>query len=235
MNNQKELDRVSLIKAKINPFSDEVPIDEVMVGICACVLGITIYFFTESVVSSITTIALLYWIEWSVDKRYQRVAYIATYRFPDTIKVRVGQHYPHLSDDQLSLVIYGLRQYLQLCNTAVGITVSMPSRVVDVAWHEFILFTKDYKEFCQHGIGHFLHHVPAEGMKSASELDEGMKKAWFLACQLEGIDHKAPSQLPLLFSIDETLKIPDGCSYSLDNDYATAANNDISCGGCGGC
>lgn len=236
MNNRKEFDRDTLIKAKINPFGGETPIDEVMICICACVLGIAIYSLTENVLFSIAFLALIYWIHWLEDKRYQRVAYIGAYQFSNAIKARIGQHYPHLSDDQLTQVIQALRLYFQLCNVAAGITVSMPSRVVDIAWHEFILFTKDYKEFCQLGIGHFLHHIPAEEMKSAANLDEGMKKAWVLACQWEGIDQKSPSRLPILFSIDETLNIPDGYRHSLNNDYATTEYNGTGCaGGCGGC
>jgi hypothetical protein len=41
--------------------------------------------------------------------------------------------------------------------------VAMPSRVLDVAWHEFILNTARYNYFCKNGIGRFIHHTPAEG------------------------------------------------------------------------
>ena len=37
-----------------------------------------------------------------------------------------------------------------------------PSRVVDLAWHELILFTADYERFCQHHYGRFLHHRPGD-------------------------------------------------------------------------
>lgn len=138
MNNRKEFDRNTLINAKINPFGGETPIDEVMICICACVLGIAIYSLTENVLFSIAFLALIYWIHWLDDKSHQRVAYIGAYQFSNAIKARIGQHYPHLSDDQLMQVIQALRLYFQLCNVAAGVTVSMPSRVVDIAWHEFI-------------------------------------------------------------------------------------------------
>lgn len=39
-----------------------------------------------------------------------------------------------------------------------------PSPAADVGWHTFILFTKDYAEFCERVAGRFIHHVPeAEG------------------------------------------------------------------------
>lgn len=48
--------------------------------------------------------------------------------------------------------------------------VSMPSRVVDVAWHEFILLTRVYAEFGEEGLGRFLHHTPAAEIKSPEAL-----------------------------------------------------------------
>jgi len=35
-----------------------------------------------------------------------------------------------------------------------------PSPRADLGWHTFILFTKDYAEFCQRIAGRFIHHVP---------------------------------------------------------------------------
>ena len=34
-----------------------------------------------------------------------------------------------------------------------------PSRLVDVGWHEFILFTRDYMAYCAE-LGGYVHHVP---------------------------------------------------------------------------
>jgi hypothetical protein len=36
-----------------------------------------------------------------------------------------------------------------------------PSARVDMAWHEFILFTKTYVGFCQHKFGRMVHHEPS--------------------------------------------------------------------------
>ncbi|MEZ0209036.1 MAG: hypothetical protein ACAH17_02575 [Candidatus Paceibacterota bacterium] len=35
-----------------------------------------------------------------------------------------------------------------------------PSKEVDEAWHEFILFTRDYAGFCYQHFGLFIHHAP---------------------------------------------------------------------------
>jgi hypothetical protein len=37
-----------------------------------------------------------------------------------------------------------------------------PSRAVDLGWHQFILNTQDYAEFCQRVAGYFIHHVPED-------------------------------------------------------------------------
>ncbi len=37
-----------------------------------------------------------------------------------------------------------------------------PSFAVDLAWHEFILFTKYYDEFCSTHFNRFIHHTPSE-------------------------------------------------------------------------
>lgn len=35
-----------------------------------------------------------------------------------------------------------------------------PSQRIDLAWHEFILCTRLYSEFCQRYLGRFVHHDP---------------------------------------------------------------------------
>ncbi len=37
-----------------------------------------------------------------------------------------------------------------------------PSLLVDLGWHEFILFTKSYERFCLTELGRFIHHEPDE-------------------------------------------------------------------------
>jgi hypothetical protein len=90
----------------------------------------------------------------------------------------------------------------------------MPSQVVDDAWHEFILFTRQYQQFCERGLGRFLHHTPAEAMRSPTDAQDGIKRAWRLACQRDGIDPKAPQSLPLLFALDACSALPVASSIS---------------------
>ena len=43
----------------------------------------------------------------------------------------------------------------------------VPTRLIDVGWHEFILHTRDYTEFCAK-IGGYVHHVPIRGASTGN-------------------------------------------------------------------
>lgn len=146
----------------------------------------------------------------------QQLAFIDHYDFHPSIRKKVGDKYPNLTDSQVDLVFDGLRDYFHICNRAGRKMVAMPSQVVDVAWHEFIVFTRAYEQFSKKGLGRFLHHTPTEAMSSPTLAQEGIKRAWRLACAKESINPSAPKRLPLLFAIDGQLGIEDGFSYVLD-------------------
>lgn len=38
----------------------------------------------------------------------------------------------------------------------------MPTTIIDKMWHNFILFTPDYADFCNRYFGYFVHHLPAD-------------------------------------------------------------------------
>lgn len=149
--------------------------------------------------------------------RNSRKENIDAYQFNKAIKRKVLETYPHLNDDQANLVISGLRDYFHMCNFAGRKMIAMPSKVVDVAWHEFILFTKEYENFCEDAFGRFIHHTPAEAMKSPEDTQLSLKRAWRISCHMENISRKSPHALPLIFSIDDEFNIPDGFVYDLQN------------------
>lgn len=171
-------------------------------------------------------------------RRRARERFIDAYAFPPGIRGRVRKRYPHLSEADLDLVLGALREYFHLCRKAGRRMLAMPSQVVDAAWHEFILFTRNYDHFCRRGLGRFLHHTPAEAMKSPTEAGDSIKRTWRLACLRAGMDPAKATALPLLFAIDGQLAIPDGFRYALDCTRAlAAAQGPVYCGshiGCGG-
>ena len=168
-------------------------------------------------------------------KKNNHEKYINNYVFPESIFTKVLNKYPHLNDNDLKEVERGLRQYFHVSLHAGNKMASMPSQVVDEAWHNFILFTKNYSVFCKSALGRFLHHVPAEAMESQTKAQIGIKRTWKVCCRREKINPKSPTRLPLLFSIDTDLKIEDGFRYSLDcmksKDGSYCAGG-IGCAGC---
>ncbi|WP_445355501.1 glycine-rich domain-containing protein [Microbulbifer sp. EKSA008] len=149
-------------------------------------------------------------------RKSQRERFLRDYQFHPSLKQRVKNKYPHLSNKQLGMVLDGLREYFIICQTAGRQMVAMPSQVIDVAWHEFILSTQMYRNFCNKSFGHFLHHTPNEVMPDKDTASEGIKRVWRIACVRSGISPSKPKWLPLIFSIDKKLGIKDGFHYSLN-------------------
>ncbi|WP_221800762.1 glycine-rich domain-containing protein [Oceanobacter mangrovi] len=156
------------------------------------------------------------WWLWRRLQRRQRARFIEDFRFHPSISRKVQQRYPHLDDDQLALVMDGLRDYFWCCSTAGRKSLAMPSQVVDVAWHEFILFTRAYQTFCKQAFGRFLHHTPTEAMANPTKAQLGIRRVWRLACARQGLSARLPLELPRLFALDTQLKISDGYVYSLN-------------------
>jgi hypothetical protein len=169
--------------------------------------------------------------------RKRQLAFIEGYHFPQKVSQQLLRRYPHLSEGDLQLVFQGLRDYFTINHNAGKKMLSMPSQVVDVAWHEFILFTRKYESFCQKALGRFLHHTPAEAMESPTIAQEGIKRAWRFACLNEGISPMEPETLPRLFALDKQLGIEDGFHYALDcvKNPGHYCAGGIGCSGCSSC
>ena len=44
-----------------------------------------------------------------------------------------------------------------------------PSARIDLAWHEFILFTRTYENFCEEQLGKMIHHEPSDNHEVNSQ------------------------------------------------------------------
>ncbi|HBJ37276.1 MAG TPA: hypothetical protein DDZ51_21490 [Planctomycetaceae bacterium] len=51
-------------------------------------------------------------------------------------------------------------KFLSLVARHADLTLT-PAHRVDLVWHEFILFTRLYGDFCQEQFGKFIHHTPS--------------------------------------------------------------------------
>lgn len=175
---------------------------------------------------------LFLWSLFSTNKNSQaQLDFIQSFRFSSALVARLQKKYPNLTDVQIALVFQGLRDYFAICHKANGSKIAMPSRIVDEAWHEFILFSRDYAEFCQDAFGHLLHHNPSTPLTTLTDRKYALTQAWDLACKMANLNPKKTLQLPLLFRIDEELVIPGGMKYSTDFDPTDYFDNENDTGG----
>lgn len=163
------------------------------------------------------------WIAvYSRDKslRLKRGEFIRTYQWPPGLLNKLRARYPGLPPSDAEAVARALRQFFGAHLLSGRKFVAMPSKAVDDLWHEFILYTRDYEQFCKRAFGRFMHHTPAVAMgpSAGRRVADGLRRAWWFACKDEDIDPKRASRLPLLFALDGQLQIPNGFRYDLDCD-----------------
>ena len=173
----------------------------------------------------LASIAFFYF--WRKHRDEQRLVFIENYSFSSVLIKRVHKQYPDLTQDEMRQVVKAMKDYFYICSQAKGKMVAMPSKIVDVFWHEFLLFTRAYQTFCTQGFGKFLHHTPTEAMTKQTLAPIGLKRAWRMACNKENINPKKPAKLPLLFHIDSSLGIKDGFIYTLNDTKVPAMPTDI--------
>lgn len=152
----------------------------------------------------------------SVWVRWQRENFLRHAPLPQFLRRKLRDTYPQLSGKDVELVERGLRQFFVACLRSRRKFVAMPSQVVDAMWHEFILHTRAYRDWCELTLGWFLHHTPALALGAQSRSNDGLRRAWYWACREEAIRPEAPSRLPLLFALDAKLGIPNGFHYMPD-------------------
>lgn len=205
---------------------------------------------------ALAVLAVVVWL-FGLQRRValRREAFIRTYALPQGLFEQLRKKRPGLDLKQCQLVSLGLRQFFLAHLKSGRRYVSMPSQVVDDLWHEFILHTRNYDQFCRHAFGRFLHHTPAVAVGSNASAHAGLRRCWWYACKEDAINPRAPTRLPLLFALDAKLGLADGYTYALDckaspqrlargdggatvvycgSDLAAASSDDSFGGGCGG-
>ncbi len=155
-------------------------------------------------------IALSAW-EQSLRRRFIREASL-----PDFLVGKIRAAHPQLSPRDAELVLRGLRQFFMTYLRSGRQFVAMPSKVVDTAWHEYILHTRGYTRWCDGAFGKLLHHTPAEVLGRDPKRNDGLRRSWYWACKEESIDPRNPTRLPLLFALDAKFGIEGGFSYVPD-------------------
>lgn len=166
--------------------------------------------------------------------QHRRRAFVRDYAFPPGLRQRLRRQHPQVSSADIEQVLAGLRDWFEIAQRAGGQRIGMPSRIVDDAWHEFIVDTRAYREFCRGAFGKPFDHIPAEALGTGNGAREGLRRTWRLACARESIDPRKPWKLPRLFALDAQLAVPGGFVYSLDEQGREDAKNPSTSFGCGG-
>ena len=153
---------------------------------------------------------------WAKLVQARRSAFIREFALPPGLYDKLRQKYPELSLKDCQLVGHALRQFFLAYLKSGKQYISMPSQVVDDLWHEFILYTRNYEQFCRRAFGGFLHHTPAAALGSKRDSNDGLRRCWWQACREENIHPQRPTRLPLMFALDRKLQIKNGFLYVID-------------------
>lgn len=164
---------------------------------------------TPILILLIVSVPLLWWGH-RRRQAQQRELFIDEYEFPESVVIKFRRQYPELRDADVAKVAQGLRQFFQIHRRTHPLPIGMPSKVVDELWHQFILDTRAYRAFCDQAFGHFFHHVPAGAVPAGQHVSQDLRRTWREACRLDGLSIATAASLPLLFQLDQQLRVPEG-------------------------
>jgi hypothetical protein len=95
---------------------------------------------------------------------------VLSYEFPDLVN-RLQMDLS-LSADEAHILFKDTLQFLYICGTHLGKRDPFyPPRLIDEAWHTFLLFTREYDAFCRFHFGIFIHHAPVTPTNRAKHKD----------------------------------------------------------------
>lgn len=83
---------------------------------------------------------------------------VTAYQFPalvDRLQKKLS-----LSKNDAEHLFKDMLMFLFLTGTNKSNIKYSPSDIIDEAWHMFLIFTREYAEFCQKYFGYFIHHRP---------------------------------------------------------------------------
>lgn len=93
--------------------------------------------------------------------------------FESRVKDRVLKEYPKMTDKEWAWTWFELKRYFLMCGIMRG--VPMYSRQIDAVWHEMLMFTREYEQYCTGFCGEMIHHAPhAPGVQPLPD-----ERAWF--------------------------------------------------------
>lgn len=99
------------------------------------------------------------------------------------------------------------KRYAALSQISTDNPLGMASKDVDEVWHQFILFTKSYHNFCNDLLGGYLHHSPHTSKTPTDAKKEGVKNFVSAYQQIFG-------EIPSIWNISSNNEdCGDSCNY----------------------
>jgi hypothetical protein len=89
---------------------------------------------------------------------------IIAYRNEDVLSRFTDQF--TIADEAAEDIFTETKKFLFICQKP-GVFIPDDLLIVDEMWHNFILFTSEYQDFCSRYFGSYVHHIPAS--KAAKE------------------------------------------------------------------
>ncbi|WP_462268051.1 glycine-rich domain-containing protein [Mucilaginibacter sp.] len=96
----------------------------------------------------------------------QQLEAILAYKNDDVISRFTDQF--NVTDNEAEDIFIETKKFLYLCQLP-GIFIPDELLIVDEMWHNFILFTKVYHQFCQEHFGRYFHHLPASKVEKVQQ------------------------------------------------------------------
>jgi hypothetical protein len=159
--------------------------------------------------------AVMAWTRLIKPRATHRITVVDGFQFPAGARQRLGQQHLELGDADIGLIEAAARQWFRLFARRPTATLAMPSVAVDDLWHELVLHTRDYDAFCHAAFGHPLHPGPRLTAVPGGVADRSA--ALLATLQLARQDENcAPTDLPLLFRVDQKLGVRGGRRYLAD-------------------
>ncbi|MCM3126943.1 hypothetical protein ACFQ3J_04635 [Paenibacillus provencensis] len=94
--------------------------------------------------------------------------------YMNQVKDRVMSKHRYTAE-KYNWMLLELKRYFILCSVLKN--VPMYSNDTDVIWHEMLMFTRDYEDFCRKFTGDFIHHQPHTVQPSEAECES--ERAWY--------------------------------------------------------
>ncbi len=117
-----------------------------------------------------------------------------------------------VTQEEAEDIVDGVIGFLKLSADHPG-NAFAPSRKVDIGWHVFLMYTREYADFCQQIGRRFIHHRPND---DSNQHNNGNARQTIAFMQLNGIPYN-----PKTWIVKETEKADCDCENGCDIDCVT--------------